>query len=467
MLFKNRKRTSVNGESVYVLNKQESKEFYKKVMILVLPMAIQNLINVGVNATDVIMLGKVGENMLAGSSLAGQIFFVLSLFLFGMASGASVLTAQYWGKGDRKSIEKIMGIVLSFSLLVGFLFMVVTLFFTEEIMYLFTNDEAVVLEGVKYIRIVAYTFPMAAFTMTYLNLIRSIEKVVISTVVYGISLILNFAINYILIFGKFGFSPMGVEGAAIGTLCARLFEVVVVLLYSHYRLKEVRIVPKYMIFMDITLRKDFLKYSGPVIFNEILWGVGYSVNAAIIGHLGSNAVAANSVAHITRQLSMVVVFGMSNAAAIMLGKAIGENQINLAREYGKKSIQMALGGGLLGGLLILMLQPLILSVMGFEGMTASYTKIFLFMMSYYVVGQALNSMWIVGIFRAGGDTFFGMILDMTTMWFGSILLGSLAAFVFKLPVPVVYFILLSDELVKTPLSFIRYKKRKWLKNITR
>lgn len=445
----------------------ESKDFYKKVFILVIPMAIQNLINVGVNATDVIMLGKVGEDILAGCSLAGQVFFILSLFLFGMASGASVLTAQYWGKGDRKAIEKIMGIVLGFSLLAGLLFMFITLLFTEQIMGLFTKDANVIAEGSTYLKIVAYTFPMVAFSMSYLNMIRSIEKVVISTVVYGISLILNFIINYILIFGQFGIEPMGIKGAAIGTLCARFFEVVVVLLYGNFKLKEVGIVPKYMIFMDKILLKDFMKFSGPVIFNEILWGVGYSVNAAIIGHLGSNAVAANSVAHISRQLSMVVVFGMANATAIMLGKAIGENNISLAMEYGKKSIRMALVGGLLGGLLILCLRPVILTIMGFEGITATYTNIFLFMMSYYVVGQALNSMWIVGIFRAGGDTLFGMILDMTTMWFGSILLGAIAAFVLKLPIPVVYFILLSDELIKTPLSLLRYKKKKWLRNVTR
>ena len=219
--------------------------------------------------------------------------------------------------------------------------------------------------------------------------------------------------------------------------------------------------------MDKILLADFFRFSGPVIFNEVLWGLGYSVNAAIIGHLGSSAIAANSVAQVARQLSMVVVFGIATATAIMLGKAIGENKKELAQFYASESIKVALVGGVVGGLLIFIFTPFMISGLGFQGETAVYTKYFLHMMSYYVIGQALNSVWIVGIFRAGGDTIFGMVLDLTAMWMGSILFGALAAFVFKWSIPVVYFILLADELLKLPFSAIRYKQKKWLKNVTR
>jgi len=443
------------------------KSFYKKVGVLVIPMALQNLINVGVNASDVIFLGKVGEDVLSGCSLAGQVFFVLSLFLFGVTSGACVLTAQYWGKKDTVSIEKLLGIVLGFSEIVGILFMVVSLAMPDQIMGLLTNDPAVIVQGSKFLRIVAFTYPIVAFNMSYLNMIKSVEKVIISTVVYAISLTVNIILNWILIFGEFGFPAMGIRGSATATLCARILELIIVLVYANKHCKEIRIIPKYILKMDKILLADFFRFSGPVIFNEVLWGLGYSVNAAIIGHLGSSAIAANSVAQVARQLSMVVVFGIATATAIMLGKAIGENKKELAQFYASESIKVALVGGVVGGLLIFIFTPFMISGLGFQGETAVYTKYFLHMMSYYVIGQALNSVWIVGIFRAGGDTIFGMVLDLTAMWMGSILFGALAAFVFKWSIPVVYFILLADELLKLPFSAIRYKQKKWLKNVTR
>lgn len=440
--------------------------FLRKVAVLVVPMAIQNLINVGVTATDVVMLGKVGEKVLSGCSLGGQVLFILSLFLFGTTSGACVLTAQYWGKKDKEAIEKILGIVVALTECVGILFMLVTLLFPAQIMGIFTNDPEIVTEGVKYLRIVAFTYPLAVFTMGYLNVIRSVERVVISTVVYGSSLLCNIVVNAVLIFGLLGFPAMGIEGAAIGTLLARVLELVIVLSYMQKH-RDIRVKLSFVLHMDRTLLKDFLRYSAPVIINEILWGVGYSANSAIVGHLGSSAVAANSVAHMARQLAQVVVFGIGNATAIMMGKAIGEGKKKLAEEYAGRFVRLSFGCGLAGGVLLLLFRPLMIKGMGFEGLTAHYLMIFLAMMSYYVVGQAVNTTWVVGIFRSGGDTAFGTILDMTTMWFGSILFGFLAAFVWKLPVPVVYCILLSDEVIKVPFCMWRYKQKKWLQDVTR
>lgn len=441
-------------------------DFLRKVAVLVVPMAIQNLINVGVTATDVVMLGKVGEKVLSGCSLGGQVLFILSLFLFGTTSGACVLTAQYWGKKDKQAIEKILGIVVALTECVGIIFMIVTLLFPMQIMSVFTNDSEIIAEGVKYLRIVAFTYPLAVFTMGYLNVIRSVERVVISTVVYGSSLLCNIVVNAVLIFGLLGFPAMGIEGAAIGTLVARILELIIVLIYMQKH-RDIRVRIKYMLHMDKALLKDFFQYSTPVIINEILWGVGYSANSAIVGHLGSSAVAANSVAHMTRQLAQVVVFGIGNATAIMIGKAIGEGKKKLAEEYAGRFVRLSFICGLAGGVLILLIRPLLIAGLGFEGLTAKYLTIFLAMMSYYVVGQAVNTTWVVGIFRSGGDTAFGTVLDMTTMWFGSILFGFLAAFVWKCPVPVVYCILLSDEVIKVPFCLWRYKQKKWLQDVTR
>lgn len=443
------------------------KEFYKKVMKLVLPMALQNLINVGVMGADVIMLGKVGETVLSGCSLAGQTYFILNLILFGITSGACVLLAQYWGKYDIESIEKIIGIAAKISMIISLIFMAVTFAMPETLMSIFSNEPEVIAEGVKYLQIIALTYPIVAFTMVYLNLMKSVERVLISTFVYAASLLLNIAANAILIFGLFGAPALGIRGAAIGTLMARLLELLIVTIYASKVNKEVKVRFHYCIHSDKVLFKDFIKYSGPVIVNEMMWGLGYSANAAIVGHLGSSAVAANSVTHVARQLATVIVFGIGNATAIMIGKVIGEKKEKLAEIYAARFIKLSLVFGVAGGLVIIVIRPIVIAALGFSGQTASYMNTFLFMMSYYVVAQAINTTCIVGIFRAGGDTKFGLILDVASMWFGSILLGAIAAFVFKWPVEVVYFILLLDELIKIPISLVRYRQKKWLKNVTR
>lgn len=441
--------------------------FYKRVLILVLPMALQNLINVGVSATDVIMLGRVGEKVLSGCSLGGQIFWILSLFLFGATSGASVLIAQYWGKKDLEAIEKVMGIVVLLTTTVGILFMVVALLIPDKLMYLFTNDEEIIKQAVLYIKIVAFTYPITAFTMGYLNMLKSIERVMISTVIYGTSLLVNIVVNGILIFGLFGCPALGIQGAAIGTLAARIVELVILVFYVKKVQPEVKVKWKNVVHIDTALWKDFLYYSSPVILNEVLWGVGYSANTAIVGRLGSSVVAANSVAQVTRQLSMVVGFGIASATAIMIGKAIGEGKKDIAEEYGRRFTILGILCGIGGALIIVLLRPVIVWAMGFEGEAVTYLNIFLAMMAAYVIGQSMNSTWVVGIFRSGGDTRFGMILDMTTMWFGSILVSALAAFVFHAPVPVVYAILLSDEFIKIPFCLWRYRKKVWLRDVTR
>lgn len=446
---------------------KESKAFYKIVFALVLPMALQNLINVAITSTDVIMLGKVGETALSASSLAGQVQFIMTLIFFGITSGAAVLTAQYWGKGDTRTIEKVMGIALRISLGVAILFTVLVLLFAEQIMSIFTPDTAVIAEGVKYLKIVMFTYILTAITMVYLNIMRSVECVVISTVVYLSSLIINIILNSIFIFGLYGFPKMGIEGAALATLIARALELVIVMVYAkrynkviHFKLSDIFI-------SDKVILKDFLKYSMPVIFNELMWGLACSMNAVVIGHLGSSVVAANAVAQVTRQLATVIAFGIANAAAIIIGKTIGENDYDKARKYAKRFMKLSLLAGLMGGIVILIVRPIIMASLTLTPSAQGYLSIMMFVMSYFVIAQALNTTFVVGIFRAGGDTKFGLAIDVATMWGGSILLGALAAFVFKWSIPVVYMLLMSDEIIKIPLTVWRYKSMKWLKNVTR
>lgn len=442
-------------------------KFYRTVIALVVPMALQNLINVGVTAADVIMLGAVGEKALSGASLAGQVQYIMTLFLFGLTSGATVLTAQYWGKGDKKAIEKILGMAVKAAVCVTALFTVAAFAIPEYLMRIFTSDPEVIAEGINYLQIVGFTYLMIGVTQAYLYIMRSVERVVVATVVYLMSLICNIILNAVFIFGLFGLPAMGVRGAALGTLCARILEVVLVAGYARLFNKEIKLRMQYVIHTDRVLFRDFMQYALPVVINEVMWGLGTATNTAILGHMGSAAVAANSVAQVARQLATVVAFGLSSAAAIQLGKTIGEKKTEHARAYAKQFIILSVVMGAIGGALILAISPVAAAALSLTETAKAYLRIMFIVMSYFVIGQAFNSTMVVGIFRSGGDTRFGLILDVTTMWCCSILFGFLAAFVFKLSVPIVYMILMSDEIIKIPITYKRYRSYKWLKDVTR
>ena len=391
-------------------------KFYRTVIALVVPMALQNLINVGVTAADVIMLGAVGETALSGASLAGQVQYIMTLFLFGLTSGATVLTAQYWGRGDREAIEKILGMAVTAAVVVTALFTAAALAIPDLLMRIFTSDPAVIAEGVKYLRIVAFYYVLMGITQTYLYIMRSVERVVVATVVYLLSLLCNIILNSIFIFGLLGLPAMGVEGAALGTLCARVLEVVLVIGYSRFFNKDIKLRLKYVLHMDRALFRDFMKYALPVVANELMWGLGTAANTAILGHMGSSAVAANSVAQVARQLATVVSFGLSSAAAIYLGKTIGEKRMEHAKAYAKRFVILSIIMGVLGGLIILAAAPVTASALALSGTAKQYLRFMFFVMSYFVVGQAFNTTMVVGIFRSGGDTRFGLILDVSAMW---------------------------------------------------
>lgn len=445
----------------------EKRQFYKKVSILVIPMVIQNLINVGISSIDVIMLGRVGEKVLSGAALGSQIQFILNLFLFGVTSGAGLLSAQYYGKGDYHMIEKIFGLALRIAMTISSLFALTAAVIPEILMKIFTNDPTVIAEGIIYLRFVCLSYLFMAFTMVYLILLRSVGRVKIATIVYFCSMIVNIVVNALLIYGLGAFPKLGIAGAAIGTLIARMTETLIVLIYDHFKNPVFSFRWKILLERDKALSQDYLKYSLPVVCNELMWGMGSAAITAIMGHLGSSVVAANSVAHVMKNLATVLCFGVANATAVMIGHAIGEGRMDDAKIYGKRFLGLSIAAGFMGAVLVLLLRPVLMATMDISAQSRSFLSMMLYVMSYFVIFQAINTTLVVGVFRGGGDTKFGLLIDSTFMWCLAIGVGYLAAFVFKWNITVVYMILMCDEIFKTPVCIWRFKSYKWLHNVTR
>lgn len=445
----------------------EKKMFYRNVGALVIPIALQNLMNVAVQSADVVMLGRVSEKALSAASLGGQVNFLFNLFLFGLTSGASVLCAQYWGKKDMHSIETITGFCLKYGLLVGILVTAAAFFAPGVIMHILTSDEEVWRLGVSYLRVLGLSFLFMAVSNVYLNIMRSMERVVVSSVIFGISLVLNILVNAVLIFGMGPFPRLGVLGAAIGTLTARISECVMAWIHHRKYNNLIQYHIKLIFRKNKLLLHDFFVIASPVVLNEVMWAAGMSASAAIMGQLGSAASSANAIVQVVRQLSIVIGMGIASAAAIMIGKAIGEKKQDLAREYGKRFTRLMMISGFFAFLVVLMIRPAVLYIMELTPAAKNYLSIMMYMMSIYVWLQSVNTLYIVGIFRGGGDTRYGLYMEMAALWGCSVFFGAIAAFVFHLSVPAVYAVILIDEYIKLPFNIWRYRSLKWLRDVTR
>ena len=439
----------------------KSSTFYKDMFRLALPIVCQNLITTAVGSADVIMLGWVSQTALSAGSLASQIMFILNLVYSGISSGIGMLAAQYWGRKDTRTIEKIMGIGMKLSILVSSVFFVLACFFPKLLMLVFTSEPELIETGMPYLRIVGISYLFMSISQVYLCTMRSIERVVFATVTNGSALGLNILLNAVFIFGLFGLPKMGILGVALATTTARGVELLICLADA-CRFETIRFRPRILLEHHKVLFQDFMKYSLPAFGNEVSWGVGFSMYSVIMGHLGSDMVAANAVAVVAKNLGTVVCFGIANAGAIL-------KQTTVPRflEDASRFCWITFASGIAGGALIFLLRPLFMNMADLSTVAQGYLSIMLFINMYSVLGQAMNSTVICGIFRAGGDSRWGFICDVIDMWLFAVPLGFISAFLLKLSPMWVYFLIYLDEFVKLPFVYRHYKSYQWLKNITR
>lgn len=447
-------------------NKVQKDTFYSQIFRLVIPIVIQNLLSAAVSSADVVMLNYVGQSSISAVSLASQYANVLFMVFYGLGTGATMLCAQYYGKGDMKAIQVVEGIALRFSMVISIVFAGTALLFPQGMMRIFTNDAELIAIGASYLRFMSVSYLCWGITEVYLAVLRSIGRVMISTAMNVLAFSLNIILNAVFIFGLFGAPKLGAMGVAIATSLSRLIELAACFIVS-FMSKDIKLDFRYLFVRNKMLFSDFVRLSLPALGNDISWSVAFSMYSVIIGHLGTDAVAANSFVIVVRNFGTVLCFGMASAGGILLGNIIGENKLEEAREGAKKLMKLTVITGAAGGLIVLGATPFVLKYASLTGQAMHYLKYMLLINTYYVMGAAVNTTLIAGVFRAGGDSRFGFVCDTIDMWCYAVPLGFIAAFVLKLPVLAVYFLLCTDEFAKWPWVIGHYRSGKWLNNITR
>lgn len=433
---------------------------------LTLPIVLQNLLSAAVNSADVIMLNYVGQAHISAVSLATQYASVLFMVLYGLGTGVTMLSAQYYGKGDMRAVDAVEGIALRFSVGISLLFALAALTVPELMMRAFTPDPEMITIGGQYLKNVSVAYLCWGLIEVFLATLRSIGRVGISTALNTTAFILNILLNALFIFGPFEPPLRGAAGVALATSISRLVELVLALIVSA-RSRDVKLKLSLMFIRSRVLFRDFLRMAMPATLNDVSWGLAFSMYSVIIGQfLGADMVAANSFTSLVRNFGTVLCFSVASGGGILLGQKLGEGRMEEAETAARALMKLTVISGIIGGLIVLAAMPVVLRFANLTETGKGFLRGMLWINTYYIMGQAVNTTLIAGVFRAGGDSRFGFICDTIDMWLYAVPLGFLAAML-KLPPMWVYFLLCTDEFVKWPWVIGHYRSRKWLRNITR
>lgn len=443
----------------------KDKAFYTQVAAIAIPIALQGLITTGVNMTDTIMLGMVGETQLSAVSLANQFINIFQIFCMGIGMGASVLVARYYGMKDNKSLKDTVTIMLRLCLAMATLFCAATLLLPRQIMQIYTAEEGIIRYGVEYLEWSVVTYYMLGLSLTCTIVLRNVGQVKIPLYTSIGAFFVNVGANYIFIFGKLGAPEMGVAGAALGTLIARIFEFSVICGYLFFRDREIGYRIRDLFSKVGKLWREYIRISIPVLVSDGILALGNNSVAMVIGRLGESFVAANAVTTVAQQLSTVMISGFSQAGAIVTGYTLGEGDREKAHAQGYAFLGLGLVFGLIAaGMMLLISSPLI-SAYDLSAQTKAIARELMLSISVIIVFQATNSIMTKGVLRGGGDTKILMLADNVFLWAAALPLGILAGLVLHLPAFWIYFALKSDQVLKAVWCVLRLRSGKWIKKI--
>ncbi|MCI8650553.1 MAG: MATE family efflux transporter [Anaerotruncus sp.] len=445
---------------------EKDRAFYRMLATIAAPIALQNLITVMVAMMDTLMIGQLGEVQLSATSIANQLWFMMNVLGFGIAGGANVLIAQYWGKQEIPIIRRVEALTLKVGLAAALCFSVVALVFPRQFMSIFTLDQEVISYGCQYLRIIGYSYPIYTLVSISIIMLRSVGTVNISVAVYLVSLVVNTSLNYILIFGKLGAPRLGVQGGAIATCCARVAEALVLLYYLVFREKKIRFHWRDLLSNNAMLYRKYVTLSLPIIGNELIWSTGNAMVSVVIGRMGTSFTAANSIYTVLNQLVTVVIFGVGNAALTIVGNTIGAGHYDLAKERSKRLLWISIWLGLAACAITLVASPLMISMYNLTAETIQIAHSISRVGALLTIFQSLAVIDMVGVLRAGGDGNFVLLVETVFLWLEALPLGFLAGLKWGWSAPMVFFLLRSDEIFKTLVSTWRICGFKWLRDIT-
>ena len=444
----------------------DDKPFYRKLVAIMAPIALQNLMLAMVAAADTVMLGRVDQNAMAAVSLATQIQFVQNMILGVVVSVIGILGAQYWGKGDKVVLGKLFGMGIRHCVVISVAFFIGCVFFPRYLMRLFANDETLIAIGVKYLKIAGWSYLLTGVSQCYMAIMKVSEHVPRTAWISSVTVVINIILNSVFIFGLFGVPAYGAEGAAIATLIARVIEVLWCIV-SSYQNSFIRLELRNLFSFERLLAKDYWHCALPLLGAYLFWGVGFTSYTAIIGQLGPDAAASNAIAAGVRDLMCCLCNGLCTAGGILIGNELGAGRLEQGRKYGDRLAILSYIIGFFCTFVILAIIPVVKHYMKLTDKAQGYLVGMFVILSIYMIGRCVNTIIINGIFSAGGDTMFDFYSLAVCMWGLAVPCALISAFWLHWHVLIVYSCTCLDEVGKIPWVMHHYRKYKWVKNLTR
>lgn len=444
----------------------EKKDFYKELFSLAIPIGMQNLLVALIGASDALMLGRLTQDAVSAVSLANQIAFIMSLFSGAVVGGGGALIAQYWGKGDWTMVKNLFCMLIKWAFGISFVFFVLAMFAPELLMRIYTPDAALIKIGASYLRAVSLSYLFTGVTQCYYLIMKLEGKAPKSVLISVVTLITDVVLDFFLIYGFAEVPKLGANGSAYSTVVVELVALIWCIAESH-RGESIRPDLQGFQWFSIDITKDLFKIALPMLGSSLAWGFGFSMHSLIMGHLGSDATAAASIASVAQELITCVCKGISVGAGIMVGKLLGQNLFDKAKEYGKKFCHISIWAGIVHMALLCILGPIVAEFFVLSETAKHYLVIMLVFSAFYVFAYSINTVIVCGIFPAGGDAGYDALSVFFASWCFALPLALLGTFVFHWPVIVVYILMCADEIVKIPWLYPRYKKYLWLNNLTR
>ncbi len=439
--------------------------FLQKAVMIALPVALQGMLNTIVNLVDTMMIGQLGETTIAAVGLANKVFFVFSLLVFGVSSGSGVLAAQYWGNHDIKNIRKVTGLSLIIALAGALLFVVPSVLRPSAVMRIFTDSEGAIRIGAVYLAIAALSYPFTAVTNIYVAMLRAVGQVKAPVIISCMTILVNITLNYVLIFGHFGAPQMGAAGAAVATLTARMVESAAILGVTYLTRMPIAGNMRELFGYNAAFIRQFLGTASPVIANEFIWGLGTTMYSLAYGRMGDNAVASITIATTIQDIVVVLFQGLSAATAVILGNEMGAGKLKQAEKYAKNFFILQFLVTLAAMGICYGIRENIIGMYSISPEVAADVNRCLIVFILYMPFKMFNYINIVGVLRSGGDTKMCLIVDASGVWAIGVPMAFLGGLYLRQPIAVVYAMVMSEEIYKAAVGYVRYRQKKWLRNL--